>query len=253
MLFRNKNHHPTFFRSKTVGTRRDPHPERSFYRAVNEYRRRRKTFRHMRINDFQDYINDKDRKKSFKDFVDALEELRCSLGVVSDHFYALASEFTLQPNQLYYYNPTWLFAKGSFMSEEFQRRIFDTFPVISTAIGEDDYTEEVVELIAEINKLPVNVDVKSAGLKNSKDWYCIKAIRNIINDRGWTEEEFLSKVKKFYRSRVRKVYTEGLLMDVWHGLLDDVKEKEKKQRKPKHIAAMDTEPWAKEWAEGIPG
>jgi hypothetical protein len=228
---------------------------RNFNRAQDEFRRRRKFVRYMKITPFTDYINNPNRKKDFREFVESLEDFRCgTLGMGENKFYSLVAEFQLQPNGQYYYNPLHLFGcRGSFVADEYKHRIFSILTLISYAISEDDDIDGTVNFISKINGLNVNVDVTNAGMLGTKNWYCIKAIQDSIKRKGWAEEEFLNKVKKFYRSRIRKVYAEMLLMDVVGGQLDSVKEKVETKKKPKHISAIEKEPWFQEWEAGIPG
>jgi len=231
-------------------------PVRSFYRAADEFRRRRKFVRYMRIINFSDYLEKPNSKKDFKEFVNELENYRTKTsGIGENKFYNIVAEFLIQPNGQYYYNPKLLFGcKGSFVAEEFRSRIFNTLTLISKVIGEDDNIEGTTKFISKINDLNTPVDVSSAGLLGKKDWYCIKAIQDIIKRKGWTEEELLTKVKRFYQRRVRKVYAEMLLEDIANGQLDSVRETiEKAKKKAPNIRAIEKEEWFNDWEKGIPG
>ena len=240
-------------RSKHTICTIDPLAFNHFYKAVDAFRRRKRRSPFIKITPYQDYINKEskpNRKKDFKEFIANLEALRCSVGMTEDIFYHLVAEFILQPNEQFYYNPSHLFGcVGSFTADEFMKRVFETLPQISKVVGEDDRIDEITSFITSVNQLRLKVDVTNAIQYKTKDWYCVKAIQRIIKDRGWTEEEFLNKLRTFYRRRVRKVYPEMLLMDVVHGELDIMKEDKPKHKKPPQIRAIENEEWFETWKQ----
>ncbi|OGM08110.1 hypothetical protein A2Z67_03725 [Candidatus Woesebacteria bacterium RBG_13_36_22] len=240
--------------TKRPGLEKDPEAYRAYLKELDAYRKRMRWSRFHKVTPFADYLaSSASRKKDFMDFVNTLEDFRCNVvGMHENTFYKIVSEFLLIPNGTKYYNPHHLFGcEGSYVAEEFRNRIFETLSQISSVTSVDDDIEEMIRLISDINDLGTRVDVKVA-LLGTKDWYCIRSILVRSKLKGWTRNELLGKIKVFYRSRIRKVYPEELLIDIARGELDSISynsKKEKSKKVPKHIQAIRNQPWYKGWKE----
>jgi len=192
-----------------------------FLRAIDEFRKRRRFHRFVKVKPFIEYLSSVARKKDFYKFCEELEDFRCNvLGMNETRFYKLVAEFLLVPNGRAYYNPNHLFGcQGSYEAEEFRTRIFETMAFISFSVSLDDNEAEILEFIDELTALRGSVDASNVSYK-SKDWFCVESIRSTILNKGWIIEEGLQKIKTYYRMRIKKVYPEMLLNDLTKGEFD---------------------------------
>ena len=247
-----------FYNPKTLGLSKDPLAYQVYLKALDDFRRRIRKSKFIKIIPYVDYFSVPSRKKDFLDFVSELEEFRCSsVGLREDVFYRLCAEFILVPNGVKYYNPLHLFGcRASFEAEEFKGRLFETLTYIFDSIADgtsDD--EKTYEFIEKVNALGNMVEFKGvSSVFKSKDWYCIKTIHRRAKSRGWPIDELVNKIKLFYRYRIRKVYPEMLLHDLVHGELDKIEfNKVKKERKvPRHHQAIKNSDWHDEWLSQLP-
>lgn len=245
---------------KRPGVEKNSKVHEIFLKALDDFRRRMRRTKFTKVTPFINYLSVPSRRKDFMNFVNSLEEFRCNtVGMNENVFYKLVAEFILVPNGIKYYNPMHLFGcAGSFEAEEFRERIFETLVHISSRVGRNGADDDTYAFISRVNSLHNLVDLNDASpVFRQKDWFCIKSVQKIVEEKGWTVEETVGKIRIFYRNRIRKVYPEMLLMDFAHGELDSITfdpEKEKKKRprsKPKHIFAIEQSEWYPDWKKGL--
>jgi hypothetical protein len=240
---------------KKTGLSREPDAWKIYLKSVDEFRRRRKFHTFIRIKPFISYLSVSKRKKDFLDFCEELEKFRFQvLGMNIHRFYKLVVEFVLSPDNRRYYNPMHLFGcEGSYEADEFRHRTFEVLVLINSSVG-DANESSVLEFIEKVGGLNNRVDLKGIDYK-SKDWYCVEAVLRIIKDKNWSVDEAIGKIKTFYRNRIRKIYAEALLRDFSSGEFDSIQfneyEKKGRKSKPRHISAIEKQPWFKSWAEGL--
>ncbi len=227
---------------------------KKFLDALDEFRRKRKYVRFMKIKPFMDYLSSKKKMDDFKKLSSDLEEMRCKiLGMSESRFYKLVSEFTVVPNGIKYYNPQHLFgADASYEAEEFRTRIYETMYNINWSVGQRHLdTRPILEFIKSLDDMGTVVEVRGAMVLDSKDWFCLVAVRDAIERRGWTEEEARRRMKVFYRRCVRKVYPEKLLHDIVKGELDRIGTPTKLKANRRDMKAIESQSWYEEWKNGL--
>lgn len=193
-------------------------------------------------------------KQVFIQLTTALEDFRCGLGMTVTMFYRLASEFILTPSGRKYYPMKELFCEDSVALEEFIGRLNDTLPWLADLVS-IDFSSESVD-----NKIVMNFERELAKRKistdfvtfESKDWFCVYAIKMMADKKCWSEKELLDRVAKFYKRRMKKVTPEMVLGDLSHGELDRVDLTQKNlPKKISTVEAITQEDWYPEWLENL--
>jgi hypothetical protein len=193
-------------------------------------------------------------KQFFVKVVSALEEFRSSLVMSMTMFYRLVSEFILVPSGRKYYPMKELFCEDSVASEEFISRINDTLPWLADLVNIDfssgtKFNKMVTSFERELAKRKICTDLVTY---ESKEWFCVYAIKIMAEKKNWSENELLDRIAKFYKRRMKKVTPEMVLGDLSHGELDRVDLTQKKvSRKISTVEAITQEEWYPEWLENL--
>jgi hypothetical protein len=231
--------------SKNSGLLKDKKAPDIFLKKIFEFKRRRRFHRWIQVNPLVLRGKSKD---SFNAIVDTLEDFRCSLGLGTNVFYKILSEFILITSGRKYYPFRMIFSsEENQVSEEFITRIVDILPWIVEWTGHDFENDSEVKNITEFSNrlLEKKIDVRSAAYK-SKDWYCICAIKAMAEKRGWNENKMLEMIGKFYKRRLKKVTSEMVLADLVHGELDRMEMNEKEKELEREEKATEKEKVKKE-------
>lgn len=193
-------------------------------------------------------------KQVFIQLTTALEDFRCSLGMSITMFYRLVSEFILIPSGRKYYPMKELFCEDSVALEEFVGRLNDTLPWLADLVNidfssESIYNKIVMKFERELSKRKISTDFVTF---ESKDWFCVYAIKMMADKKFWSEKELLDRISIFYKRRMKKVTPEMVLGDLSHGELDRVDLIQKKLSKKISTAeAVMQEDWYPEWLENL--
>lgn len=241
-----KNHER---KSKNAELTPDPNAANIFQKYLGEFRERR------RYNSFiPSEVTFADRKGPnrvpFLNVVKTLENWRCkSVGMSVNKFYRIASEFILNPSGVKYYPLKNIFCSDP---ESITRDIFySRFVGVITWIADIVYHEEIEEVSRFMSELENRkISTKNVGYK-SKDWYCCHAIKKFFPKKGWSEKDFLDKVKKYTSKRMKKTTPEMLLGDLVSGNLDyiDMTKKSSKVKGNSTVRLIKSESWYDEWKE----
>lgn len=236
---------------KNSGLTKDKHAPEIFLRKISEFKRKRKYHKFISISPV---IFKGKTKSSFYTIADSLEEFRVQLGLGTNVFYKIVAEFILIPSGRKYYPLNLIFGDvNSQVTEEFIIRIVDTVTWIVDLIGRNFNNDKIVKLVMEFAKELNNRKISTDNMSfESKDWYCVVAIREMAKKKGWSEVELLDRIKKFYKRRMKKVTSEMVLCDITHGELDKMesvqggelmkkiekesKQKQKLEREEKRVA-----------------
>jgi hypothetical protein len=238
--------------AKSPDLKKNPKAINLFLQEVDKFRRRRKRSPFMKLKPFIEYFTINKRKALFQ-FIDELEDFRCeALGMPEQPFYRIVAEFVLEPSQRHYYNPVHLFgATENWDADEFRSRIFHT--LIGIAQYVDAPGDSISKLVQGITDLRIKVDV-SGGRKGTKDWFCLKALLQHCLKKGWTLENIVERIHLYYRRRIKKVYPEMVLRDVFRGELDQIllnNKEDKKVKEPTSFSeSIRSQEWYNEWIKG---
>lgn len=228
-------------RSKSPNLAKNPKALNLFLQEVDRFRKRRRFSQFMKPKPFTDYFTDK-RRQALEQFVIELEALRCeSLGMGEFPFYRIVAEFIVEPSKRHYYNPVHLFgATANWEADEFRSRIFHTMVAIARYVNSP--VDSVPKFIQEIMDLKSKVDVSEAR-KGTKDWFCLKATLQRSLEKGLTSEDMVEKMRLHYKRRIKKVYPEMVLRDVFSGELDQTLLNNKEE------LSETSQEWLDEWAK----
>ena len=242
---------------KNTGLTPSKHACDTFIRQLSAFKRRRKYHKYIPVNPI--VLRGK-TKATFTRMTEALEGFRCDLGLSLSVFYRLVSEFITVPSGVKYYPLREIFCDDSMAHEQFIVRLCDTLPWIVDVVGRDfsrsSELENITKFSSELSLRKVSMDMITF---RSKDWYCLCAIKEMWPKKGWDKEEFLERVRRYYKRRMKKVTPEMVLSDLAHHELNGVNIKVKEVRrtqeqkrierirKPTHIDLIKKQDWYPEW------
>ena len=207
-------------------------------KAIMDFRRRRRYHRFIQFKPVAPLLMKGRMKTTFFDVVSQLERLRALVFFLEPtKFYRLASEFIISPNNVKFYPVRHVFGEG-YLQEEYLDRVEGTITWVCDVCDSDE--EEVITrpaVVDFINILKQRIKVFDTTIDfRSKDWYCVKSIARFGDVKGWTEDEFLGKLRNFYSGRRKKVTAEMVLSELSRGDIDVTpvaKVEEKKVKKTK--------------------
>lgn len=220
--------------SKNSGLVKDGSAPGVFLRKITDFKRKKRYHRFISVEPI--FLKGKS-KKAFDNTVFALEKFRVHLGMNVSIFYKLVSEFILIPSGRKYYPLRMVFVeKENQVSEEFIIRVVDTLTWISDLTGRNYNNDHLVKSILAFSRELSDRKISTANISfKSKDWYCVVAIKEMGQKKGWIETELLDRIRRFYKRKIKKVTVEMVLCDLIHGELDKMESQtpERKQNQKK--------------------